>query len=79
MDHDTWGCIQHNYISNNQSCNAMLFQHQIQNKLQVHASKQGLGEALIQTDLSQSGKERIAVFAWKSLSEVEKRYANIEY
>ena len=54
------------------------FNPEFKTKLQVDASKQGLGAVLIQTDPSQPEKERIVAFASKSLSEVEKRYANIE-
>jgi len=44
-------------------------------KVQVDASKKGLGAALIQVD---SGKEKIIAFASKALTPVEERYANIE-
>ena len=48
-------------------------------RVQVDASKKGLGAALIQVDPSEPDKERIIAFASKSLSEVETLYANIEH
>jgi hypothetical protein len=44
----------------------------------VDASKQGLGAALIQIDPQQPEQENIIAFASKSLTETEKKYANIE-
>ena len=54
------------------------FNPEFKTKLQVDASKRGLGAALIQIDPVHPQKERIVAFASKSLSEVESRYANIE-
>ena len=51
------------------------FDPNLPTKVQVDASKRGLGAALIQVD---SGKEKIIAFASKALTPVEERYANIE-
>ena len=54
------------------------FNPQWQTKVQVDASKLGLGAALIQVQPAEPDKERVIAFASKSLSDVETRYANIE-
>lgn len=54
------------------------FNPQYQTKIQVDASKVGLGAALIQVDPDEPNRERVVAFASKSLSQVETRYANIE-
>ena len=45
--------------------------------LQVDASMQGLGAALMQKD--QQGRLKPDVYASRSLTDAEKRYSNIEY
>ena len=54
------------------------FNPKFKTKLQMDASLQGVGAALIQVNPSQRKQERIIAFASKSLLQVEKRYANIE-
>lgn len=63
----------------NQVCNTVSLQYfnpKLQTKVQVDASKHGLGAALIQ--ITDNNEERIIAFASKALTETEMRYANIE-
>ena len=54
------------------------FNPKLETKIQVDASQKGLGAALIQIDPAAPESERVIAFASKSLTEVERRYANIE-
>lgn len=60
-------------------CNAVTlnyFDPSLETKIQVDASKKGLGSCLLQ--ITPDGRERVIAFASKALTEVEERYANIE-
>ena len=62
-----------------QICNAVTlnyFDPRRNTKIQVDASKKGLGAVLIQVDTD--GRENVIAFASKALTPTEERYANIE-
>ena len=61
-----------------ESTTLKFFNPKFQTRIQVDASKRGLGAALIQIDPANPTEERIIAFASKSLSDIESRYANIE-